>query len=411
MNAISIIDKKRLKQELSYEEIKFIFEGFLNGSVEDYQMSSLLMAIVLNGMNDNEIFALTDIFINSGEILDLDEIDGVKVDKHSTGGIGDKTTLVVAPLVASLGVKVCKMSGRGLGYTGGTIDKLESIPGFKVSLTEKEVMEQVNDIGVALTSQTKNLVPLDKKVYALRDVTATVESIPLIASSIMSKKIASGAEKILIDIKVGNGALIKNYEDAEHLSQLMIKIGNKYKREVRTLITDMNTPLGKAIGNSLEVVEAVSILRGHGKGSYLYNVCVDLASNLVSMALNDTLEDARKMVIENINNGQAYDKFLELVKYQCGDITKLRVSDKAKVVRSVASGVIKNIDALKIGKLSAALGSSVEKQGDKINYEVGVILHKKKGDTVNYGDALCTLYIGDEEYYPDPLEAFEIEPI
>ena len=411
MNAISIIDKKRLKQELSYEEIKFIFEGFLNGSVEDYQMSSLLMAIVLNGMNDNEIFALTDIFINSGEILDLDEIDGVKVDKHSTGGIGDKTTLVVAPLVASLGVKVCKMSGRGLGYTGGTIDKLESIPGFKVSLTEKEVMEQVNDIGVALTSQTKNLVPLDKKVYALRDVTATVESIPLIASSIMSKKIASGAEKILIDIKVGNGALIKNYEDAEHLSQLMIKIGNKYKREVRTLITDMNTPLGKAIGNSLEVVDAVSILRGHGKGSYLYNVCVDLASNLVSMALNDTLEDARKMVIENINNGQAYDKFLELVKYQCGDITKLRVSDKAKVVRSVASGVIKNIDALKIGKLSAALGSSVEKQGDKINYEVGVILHKKKGDTVNYGDALCTLYIGDEEYYPDPLEAFEIEPI
>lgn len=411
MNAISVIDKKRLKQELSYEEIKFIFEGFLNGEVEDYQMSSLLMAIVLNGMTDNEIFALTDIFINSGDILDLSEIDGIKVDKHSTGGIGDKTTLIVAPLVASLGVKVCKMSGRGLGYTGGTIDKLESIPGFRVALSEDDVMYQVNDIGVALTSQTKNLVPLDKVVYSLRDVTATVESIPLIASSIMSKKIASGADKILIDIKVGSGALIKTEEDAKHLSDLMIKIGNKYNREVRTLITDMNTPLGKAIGNSLEVVEAVSILRGHGNGSYLYNVCVELASNMVSMALGDSIEDSRKMVIENINNGQAYDKFIELVKAQGGDITKLKVSEKAKVIRSNASGIIKNIDALKIGMLSAALGSSAMKQGDIIDHGVGVVLHKKKGDTVNYGDALCTIYIGEEEYYPDPLEAFEIEAI
>lgn len=411
MNAISIIDKKRLKQELSYEEIKFIFEGFLNGDVEDYQMSSLLMAIVLNGMTDDEIMALTDIFIDSGDVLDLSSIFGIKVDKHSTGGIGDKTTLVVAPLVASLGVKVCKMSGRGLGYTGGTIDKLESIPGFRVSLEDEEIIKQVNDIGIALTSQTKNLTPLDKKVYALRDVTATVESLPLIAASIMSKKIASGADKVLIDIKVGSGALVKNYEEAEKLSELMIKIGQNYNREVRTLMTDMNTPLGKAIGNSLEVVEAVSILRGHGKGSYLYNVCVELASMMVSMALGDSLEDSKKMVIENLNNGQAYDKFLELVKRQGGDLTALKVSDKARVVRSTKSGVIKNIDALKIGKLSCELGAGAEKKGDIINPSVGVILHKMKGDTVNFGDVLCTLYIGDNENYPDPYEAFEIEAI
>ena len=411
MNAISIIDKKRLKQELSYEEIKFVFEGFLNGEVEDYQMSSLLMAIVLNGMNDNEIYALTDVFINSGDILDLSSVNGIIVDKHSTGGIGDKTTLIIAPLVASLGVKVCKMSGRGLGYTGGTIDKLESIPGFQVSLADEYVIKQVNDIGVALTSQTKNLVPLDKKVYALRDVTATVESIPLIASSIMSKKIASGANKILIDIKVGSGALIKNKEDAIRLSNLMIKIGNKYNREVRTLITDMNTPLGKAVGNSLEVVEAVSILRGHGKDSYLYNVCVELAGNMVSMALNIDIAEAKKMVIENIDNGKAYDKFLELVKYQGGDIRDICVSEKTKVIRSLKNGVIKNVDALKIGMLSASLGSSAFKQGDRIDHTVGVILHKKKGDTVNFGDALCTLYIGDKKDYPDPLDAFEIESL
>jgi len=411
MNVISIIDKKRLKQELSYEEIKFIFEGFLNDEVEDYQMSSLLMAIVLNGMTDDEIMALTDIFINSGEVLDLSSIFGVKIDKHSTGGIGDKTTIVVAPLVASLGVKVCKMSGRGLGYTGGTIDKLESIPGFRVALDDDEIVKQVNDIGVALTSQTKNLTPLDKKVYALRDVTATVESIPLIAASIMSKKIASGADKIIIDIKVGRGALIKDYEQAERLSKLMIKIGQNYNREVRTIMTDMNAPLGKAIGNSLEIIEAVSILRGHGKGSYLYNVCVELASNMVSMAFGDSLEDSKKMVIENLNNGQAYEKFLELVKRQGGDITSLTVSENARVIRSTKSGVIKKIDALKIGMLSCELGAGAKKQGDIIDPTVGIILHKKQGDTVNFGDVLCTIYIGKNKNYPDPYEAFEIETI
>ena len=337
MNAISVIDKKRLNQELSYDEIKFMFEGFLNGEIPDYQMSSLLMAIVLNGMSDKEIISLTDIFVKSGDILDLSSIDGVKVDKHSTGGIGDKTTLIVAPIVAALGVKVCKMSGRGLGYTGGTIDKLESIPGFSVSLEEDEIIKQVNEIGLALTSQTSNLAPLDKKVYALRDVTATVESIPLIASSIMCKKIASGADKILIDIKVGSGALVKTRKDAEHLSELMVKIGDSYKREVRTLITDMDTPLGKAIGNSLEVIEAVSILKGHGIDSYLYQVCVELASHMVSMGLNKPLEVAEKMVVECIESGKAYEKFEEFVSRQGGSVVGLRVSDKSKVIRSVKS--------------------------------------------------------------------------
>lgn len=409
MNAISVIDKKRLNQELSYDEMKFMFEGFLNGDIPDYQMSSLLMAIVLNGMTDDEIIGLTDIFIKSGDILDLSSIDGVKVDKHSTGGIGDKTTLIVAPIVAALGVKVCKMSGRGLGYTGGTIDKLESIPGFNVSLDEEKIIQQVNEIGLALTSQTKILAPLDKKVYALRDVTATVESIPLIASSIMSKKIASGADKILIDIKVGTGALLKNREEAERLSKLMIMIGNSYNREVRTLITDMNTPLGKTIGNSLEVVEAVSILRGYGQDSYLYEVCVELASNMVSMGLNKPLEIAKEMVVECINNGSAYKKFLEFVTRQGGKLASLKVSQNFRVIKSVKNGIIKKVDALTIGMLSAELGSSVQQKGDKIDYEVGVILHKTIGDVVHNGDALCTIYLGDKEPSINPLDAFEIE--
>ena len=409
MNAISVIDKKRLNQELSYDEIKFMFEGFLNGEIPDYQMSSLLMAIVLNGMSDKEIIALTDIFVKSGDILDLSSIEGVKVDKHSTGGIGDKTTLIVAPIVAALGVKVCKMSGRGLGYTGGTIDKLESIPGFCVSLEEDEIIKQVNEIGIALTSQTRNLAPLDKKVYALRDVTATVESIPLIASSIMCKKIASGADKILIDIKVGSGALVKTRKDAEHLSELMVKIGDSYKREVRTLITDMDTPLGKAIGNSLEVIEAVSILKGHGIDSYLYQVCVELASHMVSMGLNKPLEVAEKMVVDCIESGKAYEKFEEFVSRQGGSVVGLRVSDKSKVIRSVKSGIVKSIDALKIGMLSAELGSSAQKQGDKIDYAVGVILHKTVGDVVHHGDALCTIYLGESKDYFNPMDAFVIE--
>ena len=409
MNIIEIIDKKRLKKELNYDEINYAFMGYLNGDIESYQMSALLMAIVLNGMSDEEVYHLTDVFINSGDILDLSKINGVTVDKHSTGGIGDKTTLIIAPIVASLGVKVCKMSGRGLGYTGGTIDKLESIPGFNVNLTDEEIIKEVNTIGMAITSQTKNLTPLDKVVYALRDVTGTVESIPLIASSIMSKKIASGASKILIDIKVGEGALIKTKEDALKLSELMKNIGNHYNREVRTLITDMDRPLGRTIGNLLEVVEAASILKGYGKDTYLYKVCIDIASNMVSMALNTSIDDSITLVEKVISNGEAYHKFLEFIKYQGGRLEDATLSKKTRVIKSDRTGKIKEINALKIGMLSAALGSSKFSVDDQIDYGVGVVLNKKVGDVVKFGDSLCTIYIGDKEDYPNPLDAFTIE--
>ena len=409
MNIIEIINKKKDKLELSREELEYAFMGYLNDEIESYQMSSLLMAIVLNGMTDEETINLTDIFINSGDILDLSNIEGIKVDKHSTGGIGDKTTLIVAPIVASLGVKICKMSGRGLGYTGGTIDKLESIPGFNVSLTEEEMINQVNRIGIAITGQTKNLAPLDKKIYALRDVTGTVESIPLIASSIMSKKIASGADKIIIDIKVGNGALIKNIEDAHHLSYLMQIIGNRYGREVRTLTTNMNTPLGKTVGNSLEVVEAISILRGKGKNSYLYKVCLELAANMVSMAKGISIEESKLLVENSIDTGLAYSKFLEFVSAQGGNLLDTKVSSNVLAIKSTKKGTIKSINALKVGMLSQSLGAGKEKMDDQIDYGVGVVLNKQEGDEVWVGDTLCTLYIGDKKDYLDPYECFEIE--
>ena len=283
-----IINKKRLGENLSKEELEFIFNGYLKGKVKDYQMSALLMAICIKGMTDKEIFDLTDIFIKSGDILDFSDVEGIKVDKHSTGGVGDKTTMVIAPIVASLGVPVIKMSGRGLGHTGGTIDKLESIPGFRTDLTDEQVKEEVKQIGMVITSQTANLTPMDKLVYALRDVTATVESVPLVATSIMSKKIASGADKILIDIKLGKGALIKTKTWAKKLSSVMIKIGKFYGKEVRTMITDMNNPLGDSIGNSIEVEEAIDIL--NGKKGKLTDLCIELASKLLPVPLSPVMK-------------------------------------------------------------------------------------------------------------------------
>ena len=390
---LDIINKKRLGEELTYQELDTIFNGYLNGDVPDYQMSSLLMAICINGMSDEEIFSLTKIFIDSGDVLDFSNIDGVKVDKHSTGGIGDKTTLVIAPIVASLGIPVIKMSGRGLGYTGGTIDKLESIPGYRIDLTDQEILKQVKDIGVVITGQTAYLVPMDKVVYALRDVTATVSSIPLIASSIMSKKIAAGADKILIDIKVGNGALIQNKKDANKLSELMIKIGKFYNREVRCMISDMNVPLGRCIGNSLEVVEAMDILQGKEKDTNLVHLCMDLATEMVSMGLSISEEEAKKRVLQSIEDGSSYHKFLELVEHQNGNIKKLKVSDKTVDVVSPKSGVIKDINALEIGKLSLALGAGKEDMNDKIDYTVGVCLEKLVGDSVKKGEKVATLHV------------------
>jgi len=390
---LDIIDKKRLGKELSYKELSYFFNGYLNGDICDYQMSSFLMAVCINGMTDEEVFALTKIFIDSGDCLEFSNVPGIKVDKHSTGGIGDKTTLVIAPIVASLGIPVIKMSGRGLGYTGGTIDKLESIKGYNVNLSEKEIVKQVKDIGIVITGQTHDLVPMDKVIYALRDVTSTVKSIPLVASSIMSKKIASGADKILIDIKVGNGALLETKEDAKKLSDLMIKIGNTYGREVRCIISDMDTPLGYSVGNSLEVLEAIDVLKGKENSNNFYDLCIELASEMVSMGLNISKEEAKEKVINSIKDNSAYNKFIELVESQGGDINSLKVSNKKYIIKANKNGILKKISAIEIGKLSLELGAGKKSINDKIDYTVGVKLNKLEGDKVKRGDVLATLYV------------------
>ena len=388
---LDIINKKANNYELTKEELETIFMGYLKDEVKDYQMSAFLMAICINDMSDSEIFALTDIFIRSGEVLDLSFIDAIKVDKHSTGGVGDKTTLIVAPLVASCNVPVIKMSGRGLGYTGGTIDKLESIPGFTVDLTEEEIKRQAKEIGIVITSQTKDLAPLDKKVYALRDVTATTNSIPLIASSIMSKKIAGGADKIVIDIKVGNGALIKTEQEAERLSSLLIKIGSYYQKEVRTVISNMDRPLGHNIGNKLEVLEAIEVLKNKEKG-HLLELSIDLATKMVSMGKEISESDAKKEVIENLETGKALNKFIEFVKYQGGDLESLTIESKVYNIKANKSGVLKDINALSIAKLSESLGAGRKNKEDNIDYNAGVIIKKEIGDEVKEGDILANLY-------------------
>lgn len=390
---LDIIDKKRLGKELSYKELDYFFNGYLNGDICDYQMSAFLMAVCINGMTDEEVFALTKIFIDSGDCLAFSNIPGIKVDKHSTGGIGDKTTLVIAPIVASLGIPVIKMSGRGLGYTGGTIDKLESIKGYNINLSEKEIIKQVKDIGIVITGQSHDLVPMDKAIYALRDVTSTVSSIPLIASSIMSKKIAGGADKILIDIKVGNGALLDTKEKAKELSDLMIKIGKIYDKEVRCIISDMDTPLGYSVGNSLEVLEAIDVLKGEEKSNNFYDLCIELASDMVSMGLNISKEEAKSKVINSINDGSAYNKFVELVEAQGGDINSLKVSNRKYSIKANKNGTLKAINALEIGRLFLRLGAGKLNIKDKIDYTVGVKLNKLVGEEVKKGDVLATLYV------------------
>lgn len=406
---VDIINKKRLGLELSYRELDYFFNGYLNGEVKDYQMSSLLMAICINGMSNQEIFDLTKIFIDSGDILTYDDVSGIKVDKHSTGGVGDKTTLIIGPIVASLGVPVVKMSGRGLGHTGGTIDKLESIPGFRTNLSDEEIIKQVNDIGIVISGQTKNLTPMDKMVYALRDVTGTVSSIPLIAVSVMSKKIAGGADKILIDVKYGKGALLSNREDAVKLSDLMIQIGKFYNREVRTIISDMNIPLGSNIGNSLEVIEAVSVLSGKDKSSNLFNLCIDLASEMVSMGKEISKDEASRLVYEVIDNGMAYNKFLELVRYQGGDLRALSVCDNIIEVKSNISGLLSDINALSLGKFSVSIGAGRKSKEDSIDYTVGISICKNVGDFINIGDVLCKIYTNADIDVNEILKFFEIK--
>ena len=394
MNIIDIITKKKNKEILSYDEIKYAVNEYLKDNVKDYQMSSLLMSIVLNGMSEEETFNLTKVMLDSGDRMDLSKIKGIKVDKHSTGGIGDKTTLVVGPLAAACGVPVAKMSGRGLGFTGGTIDKLESIKGFNTSISENDFIDQVNKIGIALVSQTGNLVPADKKIYALRDVTGTTESIPLIASSIMSKKLASGADKIVLDIKVGKGAFMKNIDDARVLAQTMINIGKKFNKEVVAILTNMNYPLGLTIGNGLEVKEAINVLDGHGEERFT-NLCIVLESYMVSLGKNINVEDATDLVIEKLKNKEGLNKLKELVKYQSGDINNIEICKNKIEIKSTKSGYITDIDSIKLASLANSLGAGRKSKDDAINYGVGIELCKKVNDKIKKNDTLGYVFTND----------------
>lgn len=390
MNIIDIIDKKRKGEELTDEEVGYVVNGYVNGNILDYQMSSLLMAITINDMTDREVYSLTKYMLNSGNKIDLSMFDMV-CDKHSTGGVGDKTTLIISPIVASCGVSVAKMSGRGLGYTGGTIDKLEAIPSFNVNLTREQFIKEIKDIGMSIVSQTEDLVIADKKIYALRDVTGTVSSIPLIASSIMSKKIACGAKNLVIDLKLGSGALIDNISDARRLANLMVNIGKNYGMRVICLITNMDIPLGHNIGNSIEVQEAMDVLLGKNSGN-LFNLCVELSSYMVSLGRGISVSDAKSMVLDSISKKKAYNKFLEFVKYQNGDISKLDVAKYKYEVRSKSEGYLVGLDALSLAKISFLTGSGRKKKDDVIDYSSGVIINKDINDYVKVGDVIYTIY-------------------
>lgn len=394
MNIVDIILKKKNKGVLTEEEIKYVVNNFVNGNIKDYQMSSLLMAITINGMNEEETIYLTKYMLLSGTKIDLDGIEKV-VDKHSTGGVGDKTTLIIAPIVSACGCMVAKMSGRALGYTGGTIDKLESIPGFITNLTKEQFLKQVSDIGMVITSQTEDIALADKKIYALRDVTGTTESIPLIASSIMSKKIASGSKNLVLDIKVGKGALIKTLEDARSLANLMIKIGKENNMKVVCLLTNMDVPLGNNIGNSLEVLEAINTLY-YNKDSSLRNLCIELSSNMVMLGLECSYEEAKKKVLEVLNNHSAYNKLLEFVKYQNGDINKLPKSLNTYEIKSDKEGYLTDLSSIEIAKLALKLGAGRLNKEDKIDYSAGIVINKNINDKVNVGDAIMTLYTNKE---------------
>ena len=394
MDILDIIDKKEKGEKLTKEELQYVIDGYLDGTIKDYQMSALLTEIDLLGLKEEETINLTDIMLHSGEILDLG-FDNI-VDKHSTGGVGDKTTIVLAPLVASLGVKVAKMSGRGLGHTGGTIDKLESIKGFKTSMSLDEFKNQVDKIGIALVGQMGNLVPADKKIYALRDVTGNVDSIPLIASSIMSKKLASGASSIVIDLKVGSGALVNNLDEAKELANLMVKIGKNNNKKTACVLTNMDEPLGYAVGNSIEVIEAINTLKGDGPKD-LTDLVIKLGSLMVSMGLNISEEEAEEKVKENLYNGKGYEKMLEWVKAQGGDINNIPLAKHSKEIITPTDGYISFINALEIGKLSRKLGAGRLTKDDEIDLTVGIILNHKVGEYVQKDETLATIFYNEKE--------------
>ena len=403
MNIQEIIAKKRDKQELTKEEINFFITEYTNNNIADYQASALIMAIYLNGMSKEETVNLTTAMATSGDILDLSEI-GTVVDKHSTGGVGDKVTLILVPIIASLGVPVAKMSGRGLGYTGGTIDKLESIPGYKTNISEEEFIQNVKKIGISLIGQTMNLAPADKKIYALRDATSTTESIPLIASSIMSKKIAAGANKIVLDVTYGSGAFMKTKERAKELANEMIEIGRLAGRETVAVITPMEEPLGKNVGNNLEVIEAVEALKGN-IAEDVKNVVLELGSNMLKLAgKGNDLEDNKSKMMDNILNGKALEKFKELVANQGGDVTYIKDTnkfEKAKYILPVTleeqNGIVKELKAEEVGKLSVFLGGGRIRKEDKIDSSVGITLIKKIGDKIEKGDTVAYIHANDEK--------------
>ena len=424
MRMVDLIIKKRDGFELTDEEITFWIDGYVKGEIPDYQSSAMQMAIVFRGMTNREIATLTDRMEHSGEVLDLSNLKGVKVDKHSTGGVGDKTSLVLGPMVAACGATLAKMSGRGLGHTGGTLDKLESIPGVTIAIEGERFAKQVNSIGCAIVGQTASLVPADKKMYALRDVTGTVESIPLIAASVMSKKLASGSAAILLDVTVGEGAFMKNMEDARKLAHIMVDIGNRLGRDTKAVLSDMSEPLGLAVGNALEVKEAIAALHGNGPED-LMELCYTSGAIMLKQAkCVATIEEGRQKLHDAIYSGAAFDKFVKMIEAQGGDISYILHPEKFPLAKNIIEihsdkeGYVNTLNALEIGVSSMRLGGGRETLEDVIDMSAGIILNKKVGDHVNKGELLCTLHTnkGKEEYEPimeDVRKAYVIveEPI
>lgn len=397
MQMVDLIEKKKRGMALDKEELQYLIDGYIEGKIPDYQVSALLMAIYFQGMKDRELVDMTEIMAKSGDMVDLSAIEGIKVDKHSTGGVGDKTTLIVAPIVAACGGKVAKMSGRGLGFTGGTVDKLESIPGYQTALDQKTFFSIVKKAGLSVMGQSGNIAPADKKLYALRDVTGIVDSIPLIAASIMSKKLAAGSDKIVLDVTVGSGAFMKNVDDAISLAEKMVAIGEGAGRETVAVITDMNEPLGSAVGNNLEVKEVIDVLQGEGPED-LREVCICLAANMLYLSGNGELTDMMKKASDTLKNGSALDKFCQMVSLHGGDVSYIENPDKFPKaeyscdVLAEQDGTIISMDTELCGRVSGLLGAGREKLEDEIDYTAGIHFYKKTGSYVKKGEKLATLY-------------------
>ena len=411
MRMYDIILKKRANLPLTDEEIRFVIDGYVRGDIPDYQVSALLMTIVFNGMSARELGTLTLAMAQSGNMVDLSSIDGITVDKHSTGGVGDKTTLIIAPLVAACGGKVAKMSGRGLGHTGGTIDKMESIPNLEVSLEQDDFIDQVNKIGLAVIGQSEGLAPADKKLYALRDVTGTVDSIPLIASSVMSKKLASGAQAILLDVKVGSGAFMKNIEDARELAKAMVDIGKENGRSVKAILTDMDRPLGHAIGNALEIREVINTLKGNGPED-LSHECVIMAAHMLILSHICDYEAALNRVQQALDSGTALERLRLMIEAQGGDsrvIDDDRVLEIGKFTYDVTSpqdGYITHMNTEQCGIASVMLGAGRTVKDGPIDYSAGIVMHKKTGDSVTVGESIATLYASDESLLNNAAQTY-----